>query len=1012
MVYYLMCKKGLYFWRRLNVVKLACLVIASLILGLLAPLALTSAQENTSLDAEIERLMAEMTPADKVGQLFLVSFPGSDVGLESDIADLIINYRVGGVVLSTANENISNIGDTPVEVASLCNGLQALAYQASITLPEIEPLTPTPEPSPFIPLIIAIDHEGNGYPYTSLINGFTPIPSNMAIGATWNPENARLIGQIVGRELKAVGVNMLLGPSLDVLDRPRPSGRGDLGIRTFGGDPFWVGEMGKAYIKGVHEGAQEVLAESESGSDTYWRVAVIAKHFPGHGGSDRGAEEEVAVVDKSLEELKRIELAPFFAVMLPDDPESRTDGILTAHIQYRGFQGNIREKTKPISLDAAAMSKVLNLAEIAPWRAGNGIIVSDSLGAKAVQKSYDPYLREFNGRQIARDAFLAGNDLLRLSQYGLWGVATWEAQLAEIKNTITYFQTQYEQDSTFRDRVDESVRRILRLKLQMYPEFRLESTQVDLDGIGDVVGQGQAQVLQIAQQAITLISPRSPDFLPPPPGGDGNIVIFTDDRRLPDGCPAPICQLDPYFISRQKLEETILKLYGPGATNQIRPTQVQSFTFTELALFLARQPSVLPTQEPTATPLPNYLEIALNNADWIVFAMLDIDKTAPNSNIVKQFLDERDDLARAKRVVVMAYNRPYYLDETEISKLKAYYGVYSRMDPFIEASIRALFGEGELPHSAPPVSVEGVNYYLLEQTEPDPDQVIDLTIYAIDGESLTSPPVDGTPSPTPVIPQVGQVLTLRTGVILDHNGHLVPDGTPVEFLFSYPDSPGPVPKVAATKNGIAEIDFTLDRPAELKISVRSGAATKSTELTVGESVQRIVPTPEPPTPTNTPTPTPTPTDTPTPTPTPTATATPVPTPTLTPTPIPTPSPLKPIEIDRVQGPDLVLLLVTTSLLGGVGFVIGRNGGTSVVIGLRVFLWSWILSLAVYSSYGLGILGSWGAQGWPKTWSGVASGIVGSIPPLAYIVVCCVRQRALLLKVEASGLQRDSNQPQQ
>jgi hypothetical protein len=62
----------------------------------------------------------------------------------------------------------------------------------------------------------------------------------------------------------------------------------------------------------------------------------------------------------------------------------------------------------------------------------------------------------------------------------------------------------------------------------------------------------------------------------------------------------------------------------------------------------------------------------------------------------------------------MAYGAPYYLDTTEISKLTAYYGVYSKVRPFIEASVRALFQE-YTPGGALPVSVEGINYDLSAQ---------------------------------------------------------------------------------------------------------------------------------------------------------------------------------------------------------------------------------------------------------------------------------------------------------
>jgi len=81
--------------------------------------------------------------------------------------------------------------------------------------------------------------------------------------------------------------------------------------------------MGQAYIEGVHQG---------SGG----RVATVAKHFPGHGGSDRLPDEEVATVDKSLQELKRIELAPFFAVTGDEEgtgtEEGRTDALMSSHI--------------------------------------------------------------------------------------------------------------------------------------------------------------------------------------------------------------------------------------------------------------------------------------------------------------------------------------------------------------------------------------------------------------------------------------------------------------------------------------------------------------------------------------------------------------------------------------------------------------------------------------------------------------------------------------------------------
>jgi beta-N-acetylhexosaminidase len=982
--------------------KVTALVTVCLIISFLASLWPSQAQENDPLDLQVEQLMQEMSTAEKVGQLFLVTFSGDNVDEDSAIADLITNYNIGGVVLSTANGNITNAGDTPLDVALLTNALQELALASTLPPGNLQPETPTPAVNPpFIPLLIAVEHEGDAFPFTQLINGFSPVPNNMAVGATWNPEHARTVGRIVGKELAAVGINLLLGPSLDVLEKPRPAGRGDLGTRTFGGDPFWVGKMGQAYIAGVHEGSR-----IDPEAQTHGRVAVVSKHFPGHGDSDRKANQEVPVVQKPLEQLEQIELVPFMAVTQPDDVQAQTDGLMTAHISYRGLAGNLRDQTKPISVDAQAMSLFMALPQLATWHEAGGVIVSDALGVMAIQRFYNPSLQEFNGRRIAQDAFDAGNDLLYLAEYGLQAVATPANQLANMKDAVTHFRNRYEQDQLFRERVDASVRRILRLKLELYPEFTKEAVQVDSGAASELVGQGRGQVFQIAKDAITLIAPESANFIVPRPTYDEKIVIFTDDRQLPATCPAPRCQPEPYYIAPDALANTLLRLYGPGegATGDISPNNVQSFTFSDLSGFLNPQqqlfqpPPEIPLEGETPTPIPpSPVETALKEADWVVFGMLDVrsdNGEAAEPNALKQFLDQRDDLMQNKRIVVLAYNSPYYLDTTEISKLDAYYGVYSRIEPFIDASIRALFSEGEFfPTGASPVSIESVNYNLLEeQTAPYPGQTIDLTIYAKNGVTVTQT-LEGTPAATPQQPmeyQVGDTLTLRTGVIRDHNGHPVPDQTPVEFWFTYsPEAGGlPVIKEESSYDGVAETEFILERAEPLAISVRSVDAhsSKIIRLNPGEPPVTEIP----PTATNTPTPTPTdtPTATPTPTHTPTVTPSPTPTPTSTPTPTMTPTPTATIVVQepapRVGGSDLVMVSLTVAAIGALGFVAGRHDGGSAVSGMRLFLWCWIVGMAGYVLYGIGVLGADDQLG---GWDPLMAGIIGGLMPLvAYITL--------------------------
>ncbi|NIO69837.1 MAG: hypothetical protein GTN71_12610, partial [Anaerolineae bacterium] len=569
----------------------------------------------------------------------------------------------------------------------------------------------------------------------------------------------------------AVGVNMLFGPSLDVLSNPRPTLKGDLGTRIFGGDPYWVGKMGQAYIQGVHEGSEG-------------RVATVAKHFPGHGDSDRRADEEVSTVPKSLQELRKIELAPFFTVTAlgegETEPAAITEALMSSHIRYRGFQGNIRQLTPPISF-AAELQAILSLPEFEPWRQAGGIMVTDALGVPAVRKYYDPQLQSFPHKRVAQEAFLAGNDLLVLSQFALTDV--WADQFENIKSTIEFFRDKYVSDSKFQAQVDQSLARILRLKHQLYPEFSLEEVQVDAGQLAENVGQGYDQVSQIADKAVTLIYPgpeELTDRLPSAPLLGEKILIFTDDRQAQDCYDC----LPFYFIEPDALEKTILRLYGPEASGQIEPTQIRSLTFSQLKGYLSPEGAEGSTED--IAPL-------IQEADWIIFAMLDVNlDDYPDSDAVKLFLKQLSDSLRNKKIVVLAYNAPYYLDTTEISKLTAYYGIYSKVPAFIDASVRALFREFTL-QGAPPVTVQGINYDLILRMEPDPDQVIEIMpINAF----MEGTPTEETPGSIGV--KVGDTLELQTGIIKDKNGHPVPDGTPVVFRFFYPAETLELPRLETT----------------------------------------------------------------------------------------------------------------------------------------------------------------------------------------------------------------------
>ena len=944
-----------------------------------------------------ERLLAEMDVAERVGQLFIVTFPGDTAPYSGEIADLIVNYRVGGVVLLDKNNNITgydNPANAPIQVTELINDLQKLAIEGGYTAvsetsptPESQPtldptaLTPTITPTPTppnvpIPLFVAINHEGDGNPFTHIRHGLTEVPNNMTVGATWQPTHAQNVGEWVGRDLSLMGINMLFGPSLDVLENPQPANPGDLGVRTFGGDPYWVGLMGQSYTTGVHLGSNN-------------RVAVVAKHFPGLGSSDRSVNDEVPTVRKSLEQLKQIELAPFFSVTgNATRPESAVDALFVTHIRYQGFQGNIRATTVPVSFDPQALTTLMGLDAFAPWRDRGGVLVSDALGLRSVEHFYDDTEQEFPHRRVAKDAFLAGNDILYLGDFAL-GEGNHEAELANIKDTLLWFQEKYVTDQSFQQLVDESVLRILRLKLGLYGEdFSLDNATQDPQRIAEVIDSENVGIYDLAQTAVTLISPSPAELterIASPPGIDDKIVIFTDVRQARQ---CPTCEPEP-VISETAIEERILALYGPSASSQVLPEQIDSFSFTDLDAFLNSGPgpivpptvpitptvesgidNILPGDEGTPTPIPTptpppeyWVQEGLNGVTWIIFALQDVEE----SSALNDFLALRTDIVRNAKVIVFAYNAPYFLDTTEISKLTAYYGIYSKTKPAIDASVRALFQELPLNGSLP-VSVDGIGYDLFAQTQPHPNQVIDLFIVNRNGE------IQAPPGNEPLNVSVGDTLRLQTGVILDNNGNHVPDGTVVEFI-QQDRIQGLVNIVAEqpTTKGIANLDFVLEaRTGQFRITVKAGEANQSTEVNIAieeEEAQIIIITPTP-----APTATPTPTSTPSPTPSPT----PVPSPTSTPIPIPTPvpPPEEPgVRILLSQFEMLLAMFTGLIMVAGLALFSSHRRQKNLSQQIGAILWSLAGALIIYNYYTLGLPGTAVLQDL-NSWAGIITTLIG------------------------------------
>jgi len=774
----------------------------------------------------VRLIMNEMTPEEKVGQLFLVSFKGTDTSFESQIYDLITRYHVGGVVLTSENDNFSGT-NTAEQAYELIDALQRLEWSSAVT-PYEDPQTGQVVTSVYVPLFIGINQEGDNYPTDQILNGLTPLPSEMAIGATWDTDLAEQVGLVRGRELATLGFNLNIGPSFDVLETPSSFGS-DLGSRVFGGDPFWVGEMGRAYVEGLHKGSDNNLL-------------VIAKHFPGVGGADRLPEQEVSTVRKSLEQLKQIELAPFFSVTGNAISEAAiVDGLLVSHIRYQGFQGNIRATTRPISFDSQALSQILALPQFSNWYANGGLVVSDNLGSPSVRDFYASGGGQFFARVAARDAFLAGNDILYLGN--IVSSDAPDSYTTTIRS-IDFFVQKYNEDPAFAQRVDASVARILTAKMGIYDNFILSNVVNGGTQLSEL-GSDTAVTFAVARNSATLISPDLSDLtnvMPLPPQQNEHLVFLTDTVNVKQ-CSE--CLSQPVFDSNA-LESVVLQLYGPQSGNQTEGFRLTSYSLENLQ-------SLLDTPEDYQLMIED-----IGRTDWIVITVTDASRGQPA--LISRFLRERPDLLREKNVILFSFGAPYYFDTTTISKLTAYYALYSKQPQFVDVAARLLFQE-LTPSGSSPVSVSAVGYDLISIMSPDVRQIIPIFL-----DLPPAPVTPGsllTPEPTPIpLFRIGDTIAIRTGAIMDQNGNPVPDGTVVQFSMLLTGEGGGILQQveSVTTQGVARASFGLDKPGLLEIRVSSEPAVISEVLqldvsqsgavavtvVVPELTQSIEPTPEAP----------------------------------------------------------------------------------------------------------------------------------------------------------------------
>ena len=356
----------------------------------------------------------------------------SQMTLEDKVSQLMIVWLPGksisselrGEILEHPPCGIILMGynvDTPTQVAQLCNTLQEIASQTKSQ----------------IPLFIATDQEGGSV--NRLKNGFTKFPANSILSSIESrkraEELARKAGEVTGIELSAVGVNMNLAPVLDVYTGPQDNSI--MQQRSFGSKPELVSQLGVAYIQGLQSKG----------------VIATAKHFPGHGGAIQDSHFYLPTVNDTKNNLQNTHLKPFKEAIQRAD----VSAIMTAHIVYPAY-----DKAFPATLSPKILTELLRKE-----MNFQGVIITDDLKMKAIKEYFDI-------GSAAIMAIKAGADIV------LPIVTIQEQQ--DVYNALL---ESAKSGGISEERLNESVRRILNLKLKMN---LFERRYVKLENLRKLVG--------------------------------------------------------------------------------------------------------------------------------------------------------------------------------------------------------------------------------------------------------------------------------------------------------------------------------------------------------------------------------------------------------------------------------------------------------------------------------------------------------------------------------------------
>ena len=205
--------------------------------------------------------------------------------------------------------------------------------------------------NPELPLLVCVDQEGGRV--ARFQEPLLQLPPMQTLAAAGDTQLTHDAAEVLGRQLRSIGINLDFAPVLDVDTNPQNPVIGD---RAFGGTPDVVIEHALAFADGLHDGG----------------VLSCGKHFPGHGDTDLDSHLALPTLSHDLERLNEVELVPFRAAA------KRIPSVMTAHVVFEAVDLDV-----PATMSAAAIGKLLR-----DDVGFEGAVFSDDLEMKAITERY------------------------------------------------------------------------------------------------------------------------------------------------------------------------------------------------------------------------------------------------------------------------------------------------------------------------------------------------------------------------------------------------------------------------------------------------------------------------------------------------------------------------------------------------------------------------------------------------------------------------------------------------